>query len=179
MAALFQWSILNDLPFNIRKCSFISFTRSSTYLDFNYDIFGKILSRVNVIKDLGIFRDTDLKFDDHLDMVISKAHGFLMKNCKDIYNKNTLLHLYKTLMVSQLTYCSQIWSPYKLNRIKVLESSQHRFVRHFFFNFGTPMDWFDQNFQLKLEELSLPTISYLHTVLSNKVVFKSINVLNT
>ena len=37
------------------------------------------------------------------------------------------------------------------------------------------MDWFDHNFQPKLEELNFPTISSLHIALGNKVVFKSIN----
>lgn len=178
LTALFSWSIQNDLPFNIKKCSFISFTRSSSFVAFEYNLDGTALQRVNLIKDLGVLHDAALKFDDHLDMVNSKAHntlGFIIRNTKDFRNKETLLYLYKTLVLPHLTYCSQIWSPYTKNRIKILESSQHRFVRYFLYKFGSPMDWFDHNFQPKLEELNLPTIASLHISLSNKVVFKSLN----
>ena len=71
-------------------------------LDFNYGLEGKILSRVNVIQDLGIVHEVALKFYDHLDMVNSMAHnllGFLMRNCKDFHNKNTILDLDKTLVI--------------------------------------------------------------------------------
>ena len=98
-----------------------------------------------------------------------------MRNTKEFKNKGAILHLYKSLVVSQLTYCSQIWSPYTVNRIKILESSQHRFVRQFLYRLGKPMDWFDHNFQPKLKELKLPTIASVHEALSNKIVFKSLN----
>ena len=80
--------------FNVDKCSFITFSRSSSYIINDYIIDGASLPRVHFIKDLGILHDSSLKFDDHLDMVNSKAHntlGFIMKNTKEIKNKGVIL----------------------------------------------------------------------------------------
>ena len=100
-------AFFNDqFSMNIQKCSFITFNRSSKNLNFDYELDGKLLTRVNDMKDIGILHDTALKFGDHLDMVNSKAHNtlsYLMKNCQDFHNKNMVLHLYKTLVVSQWT----------------------------------------------------------------------------
>ena len=119
-----------------------------------------------------------MKFDDHLDMVKSEAHnilGFIMRNSKEFKNNQALMFYFNSSVVSKLTYCSQIWSPFTLNRIKIFESSQHRFVRFLLYKSGRPMDGFDHEFSPKLEELNLPTIASIHVALSNKAVFKSLN----
>ena len=176
--AIFAWSIENDLHFNLEKCSFITFSRSSTTIQFNYTLAGTELGRADTIKDLGIIHDKRLNFHSHLESVSSKAHralGFISRNTKEFGDKDTIKYLYQTLVLPHLTYCCQIWSPQVLYRKKILESAQHRFVRSFLYRFSTPMDWTDHVFQPRLAELRLPTISSRHTSLGNSFVFNTLN----
>ena len=54
---LFHWSLMNDLPFNVEKCSFITFSRSSLITEYDYVLDGTFLQRVKLIKDLGILHE--------------------------------------------------------------------------------------------------------------------------
>lgn len=178
ITALYYWSIENDLPFNIEKCCFISFSRTDPNYFLNYSVNGEPLRKVISINDLGVLHDQALNFHSHLDMVSAKAHnvlGFITRNTKEFSNINAILYLYKSLVLPLLTYCSQIWTPYTQNRIKILESAQHRFVRYISYKSGHPMSRLDHEFSARLSHLNLSTISSIHTSLDNKFVFKSLN----
>ena len=129
---VFAWACSNGLNLNIKKFNSISFTYTSQPSYYDYKINNTSLSRVYEIKDLGVILDSNLTLENHINYIVSKASktvGFIYKFSSDFRNCQTLLTLYKTLVLPLLTYCCQIWRPFKKYLIEYLESVQHRFLR--------------------------------------------------
>ena len=74
-----------------------------------------------------------LDFSLHTNIIISKAYkkiGFLKRKTKDFSNLQTLKVLYFNLVRAKLEHCSLIWDPYYINKIKILEQIQTKFLRY-------------------------------------------------
>lgn len=59
LTSFINWCIHDDLFSNINKCHIINFSKEHNYLIFNHNL-NIILTRTNVLKDLGILFDTKL-----------------------------------------------------------------------------------------------------------------------
>ena len=80
-------------------------------------------------RDLGILIASDLSWSHHYNCITSKAYRSLnLIRCSiSAYSPiSTKRYLYIYLVRSQLTYCSQIWRPYLLKDVKMLERVQRR-----------------------------------------------------
>ena len=82
-----DWIITNKLPFSINKCKVVNYSRTKTVLKFKYSI--KInnldINTNDNIIDLGITFDFKLKFDLHINSLLSNCHkllGFIFRQCK-------------------------------------------------------------------------------------------------
>lgn len=131
----------NSLTLSLDKCKVITYTRKRKFAKHSYTLCQAILSRVDVIRDLGIILDSKLKLDLHVDTIVSKAYkmyGFVMRACKSFKCVTTLLYLFKSLIRSQVEYCVPVWDPLYKKYIKVIERIQHKFLRcvNFKFNGG-------------------------------------------
>lgn len=136
---LSEWCRVNRLMLNVQKCSVISFTRSPFKVNFDYYICGKLLKRVESVKDLGVIFDSKLSFNEHALMICKKALrmlGFIFRSCKYFSNISSLLTLYKTYVRSHLEYCSSIWNPMYGKFCDKIEKVQRRFTRMIFFKFN-------------------------------------------
>ena len=92
---------------SVLKCNVVLFSRSHEVINFKYTIEDQILSRVTVIKDLGVIFDSRLTFKPHLNNVISRANRnlyFICRHTMDFRNVNSLKILYLSLVRSILTY---------------------------------------------------------------------------
>ena len=118
----------------------------------------------DVINDLGVIHDRSLNFHAYLETASSKAHrafGFIARNTKEFTSNETVLHLYKTLVVPHLTYCCKIWSLCFQEKLEILESVQYKFVRNLLYRYSTPMYWHNNYFLPHLERLKLSSIGSL------------------
>lgn len=138
----------------------MSFTRrsESTFQHFNYNINGTTLNRVQTIRDLGVIFDSKLTFEQHINIITTKAYrmlGFISRSL----NKFSQLHTYKTLYFtyvrSILEYCSPVWSPYYGTQIKSVEKVQRRFTRGIYRKFHYPGEKINLMREVRLEILSL------------------------
>ena len=80
-------------------------------------------------KDLGILITPDLKWNLHLQSVISKASrmlGFVRRSCFEVKDPRVRKSMYVTLVRSRLAYCSQVWGPQSLKLICSVERIQRR-----------------------------------------------------
>jgi hypothetical protein len=128
-----NWARTNNLLLNINKCNVVSYSRRDTIIKFNYSIENSALQRVNEFKDLGVVSDSKLTFRRHVEYVLSKSLGFVIRNGKLFDNPQTLLCLYKTYVRSTLEYASIVWSPcYKVHTWS-LEKVQRRFAKSFMY----------------------------------------------
>ena len=76
--SLVNWSRLNALDLNIGKCHIISFHKSkSQFIDQHvYKISDVKISRVNSIKDLGFYLDSNLRYSGQIDYLCSRRSKF-------------------------------------------------------------------------------------------------------
>jgi hypothetical protein len=104
----------------------------------NYQLSGYTLGRVQCKQDLGVLFDSQLTFDMHIDIIVSKAYkslGFICRHCKDFCNIYSYRLLYITLVRPLLEYCSLVWNPYYKKYEAALERVQNKFLRLIAFRF--------------------------------------------
>lgn len=128
-----DWCIRNHLVISAQKCTVISFNRKKCPITWDYQICGTLLSRVTVVKDLGVLLDTNLSFRNHFSNIIARANrnlGFIMRSTGDFSDPFTLRSLYYSLVRSTLEYACVVWSPYTNVWILRIEAIQAKFTRY-------------------------------------------------
>ena len=91
-----------SLCFNIDKCKCLHFGYNypeNTYY-FNDGTNTAVIETCKEEKDLGVTFDSALKFDEHINAIVSKANkiiGLIKRNFK-FFTKDTFLKLYKALV---------------------------------------------------------------------------------
>ena len=106
-------------------------------------------------KDLGVFIDSELKFQYHIAESIKKANqklGIIKRNFSHL-DKDSFLCLYKSLVRPHLEYCSCVWSVlFKKDAISI-ENTQRR---------ATKLVHHIQNlpYSDRLRYLGLPSLEY-------------------
>ena len=116
------------------KCGVLSVTRNLNPGYSSYHLKDDTpIKRTNAQKDLGGIITFDLKWNQHLSMVCAKANkmlGFIKRTSMDIRNEKPRLTLYKTMVQSQLSYCTLVWSPQSVSLILQVDNVQLRSTRY-------------------------------------------------
>ena len=126
--ALFLWSKILRMNFNISKCKFMSICRK-VKIDFDYSIDNNILSRVTEFNDLGITITTKLSWCENVKTVSSKAHSMVGMIKRSVgFNSpiDVKRQLYLAHVRSIIEYCSPMWSPNHVKDIIRLEQVQRQ-----------------------------------------------------
>ena len=117
---------------NAKKCKVLRVARIRSIDDRGYYLGGIKLDRVDVEKDLGILVSHNLSWDNHVDVISSKAQkmlNVLYRTCRDINDINTNKLLYIAWVRSRLEYAGVVWSPHTKRNINNLEQVQRRATR--------------------------------------------------
>lgn len=136
-----SYCLENGLFLALDKCKVISFTKKRNRVMYDYRINSNVLSRVSVIRDLGVTFDEKLIFDQHIDSVCGKAYqmlGFVLRVAKHFRSSASYLLLYKSLIRSHLEYCSTVWNPYYAVYINRLEGIQKKMIRALHYRLSLP-----------------------------------------
>lgn len=163
----YLWCSKNYLSLNVSKCSVITFSRRKSPFLHTYSIGGKAVSRVSLIKDLGVLLDNKLSFNNHVEYIANKANrswGMLRRYACEFSDPYVIRTLYLSFVRSLLEYASIVWYPYYNVHISRIESIQKRFLR--FTLRGLP--WVDPNnlppYQSRLKLISLESLEVRRTV---------------
>ena len=151
---LFQWSCIWGMDFNAKKCKVLRVARIRSIDDRDYYLGGIKLDRVNVEKDSGILVSNNLSWNNHVDVISSKAQkmlNVLHRTCKDINDIRTK----KLLYIAWVIYASVVWSPHTKRNINNLEQVQRRATR-FIKNLGRDYSEYE-----RLNKLNLLPLKYL------------------
>ena len=107
----------------------ISFKNTITNLSIKIN--GCSVNEVNEIKDLGIFFNSRLSFNEHISSVISKARQrvFLLRKCFSHTSSAILVRAFKTYVLPILEYCSPVWTPSTVTDIVRIESVLRLFTK--------------------------------------------------
>ena len=123
------WSHNNNLDFNQSKGKVLTITRKKNPLVYPYHMNSKELLRVENEKDLGVCVNGNLAWDDHINTITCKANkmlGLLKRTCPRLRNTTVRRTLYLSLVRSQLSYATEIWSPITVKLRSRVESVQRR-----------------------------------------------------
>ena len=75
--SLHEWSEVNEMEFNIKKCKLIRITKKKQPLSGNLSVNCIVLNEVDEFRDLGILTDCQLSWNQHPDRVSAKANRIL------------------------------------------------------------------------------------------------------
>jgi ribonucleases P/MRP protein subunit RPP40 len=126
---LVEWSEKWQMKFNWDKCSVIHMgNRNENY---EYTIGGNTIKNSPEENDLGIIVCESGKWSEQCKKAVKKANAVLGMIKRTIKNKtkNNILRLYKTLVRPRLEYCVQVWSPYYIKDIILVEKVQRRALK--------------------------------------------------
>lgn len=126
-----NWLKLNKLSLNITKTKAMIFhttQRQAIYPSIYLD--NTKIDFVNKFNFLGLMIDEHLTFKPHMNMIsgkISRATG-IMNKLKNIIPKQTLLHIYNSLILSHFNYGLIVWGSY-ISANSHLEKLQKKAIR--------------------------------------------------
>ena len=109
---LYEWSRNWQLKFNISKCYLLHLGKPHEFGKYMID--GTVIKACDVVKDLGVQIDKQLKFHDHTTTVAKKANrivAIIRKTFHQQFDKTTLINLYKTYVRPVIEYGNAIWGP--------------------------------------------------------------------
>ena len=133
LESIYQWSTENNMTFNSEKFECIRYGKRNDIHDttiYLSDV-GSAITPKDQINDLGVLVSSNCQFNSHLDNVVKTANklcGWILRTFKTRTPKLMVL-LWKSLVLSKLEYCSQLWSPTTKGNIQMLEMVQRSFIR--------------------------------------------------
>ena len=141
------------MPFNISKCKSLHIGRTNP--NHVYSMAGCSIEQTVEERDLGILIDNQLKFHDHVCLVIGKARRLLVLINKSFINLSPLTfpHLYKAIVRPSLEYGNIIWGPiYKVDedlieKVQRKETKLVPSISHL-------------SYEERLQRLELPSLKY-------------------
>lgn len=135
LANLNEWLKSNRLSLNLSKTHSMIFSTNRTIRDqtLSLSMNGTVIGTTKTTTFLGVYIDNALTWSTHIAHVagkISKSVGILKKASR-VLTKDTLLSLYKSLILPYLHYCNLIWgnaSNVHLQRLVVLQKRAIRII---------------------------------------------------
>jgi hypothetical protein len=124
-----RWSDLWQLNISYKKCNIIVLGNVKTSVDFVLN--GNVIQKVESLRDLGVIVSCNLKFSDHINKIVCRAHARanLIHKCFVSRDTATLVFAFTTYVRPLLEYASCVWSPQTIGLIKKVESVQRRFTK--------------------------------------------------
>ena len=126
--ALLEWSDRWLLRFNSNKCKILHIGDNNPKYDYVMNENGELvdLKSTDCEKDLGIYVDYKLKFDQHINATIRKAKNIAFLIIRNIHFKSPriMVPLFKALVRPILEYGNVVWCPYRIKDINAIEDVQ-------------------------------------------------------
>jgi hypothetical protein len=122
----YNWCIVNSMRLNINKTRFMSYSRKTNVLRYNYRLGHSVIARTSSIKDLGVFFDSKLCFHNHVDFLFSKwikLLGLIRSITSSFSSLDCLFVLYTPLVRPRLEYASVVWNSITVTDSKSLSAS--------------------------------------------------------
>lgn len=173
------WCHSNGMKLNASKCQVITFSRKQNRtLLVDYFVGDTTITRVRTVKDLGVFLDTQLLFNEHIDRITSRARsvlGLVKRFSKELKSDRAVLTLFRSLVRPILEYAAVAWSPHCPTKMKRVESVQKQFLL-WFLRHKYPLNSYPKPpYTARLNEVRLDQISHRHQVQSIMLAFDCLN----
>ena len=170
LSKLCTWSKKWLLKFHPKKCSCLTIGKKLESPSYSYDLSSHIIEQVKSIKDIGVTMDSELSFDEHINIKIDTANkivGIIRRSYRYL-NCESFLPLYKCLVRSHFDYAVSVWDPYKVKHITDIEDVQRRATKLI-------PEIKKLCYPERLKKLNLPTLAYRRIRGQMIEVYKIIN----
>ena len=97
------------------------------FVVYHYRLAENLLSYADSEKDLGINININFSFNEHCDIILSKAnqkYGMLKRTCHFVNDTKRRCILYLTIVRSQFEHCSPVWRPIGKTQLTKFENFQ-------------------------------------------------------
>ena len=132
--SIYNWAVHNNMFFNSEKFHYISF--SSSLSSNSYNVYAnpnmEIINPSDNVLDLGIFMSSNCSFEFYIQNLYKKCSnlsGWILRTFTT-RDSNTMMTLFKSLVLPRLEYGSQLWSPHLVKHIDQLERKKSKII-HF------------------------------------------------
>ena len=132
-----KWESIWLMEFHSSRCQVISITNNVKPIIGKYQVHDHILEQVNCAKYLGIYIDSKLALDTHVDAIVKKANStraFLARNiprcCREVKQM-----AYTTYIRPTVEYASPVLDPHTKRNTNKIEMVQRRCARYVTGNF--------------------------------------------
>ena len=134
---LHKWVCIWLMEFHTSKCQVISITNKVKPIIGKYQIHDHILEQVHCAKYPGIYIDSKLALDTHVDAIVKKANStraFLARNIPRCCRKVKQM-AYTTYIRPIVEYATQVWDPHTKRNTNKIEMVHRRCARYVTVNF--------------------------------------------
>ena len=152
---MIEWTDKWLIRFNSDKCKILHLGAKNPKYKYHIKQGDSITELTETIceKDLGIFVDPYLNFNEHMSTTVKKARrlsGMMMRNIST-KNKTIMVPLFKAIIRPVMEYGNAVWCPYKKKDIKKIEDVQRDYTRRIKGMYG--LDYTERLSKLKLPSL--------------------------
>ena len=133
LEAVYRWAIHNNMEFNSEKFEHLRYNpKPSTDISPEYKSdTGSLIQTKESVRDLGVIMSSSASFSEHINQRVDKLKskiGWILRTFKT-RDPLPMLTLWKTLVLCEHDYCSQLWNPDRVGDIQSLELLQRSFIR--------------------------------------------------
>ena len=131
---IYKWSEENNLSLNGEKFEHMRYGTNKggdlgpPYLTPD----GQNISEKESVRDLGVILSNNAKFEKHIAKKVKTARAmsaWILRTFTAARDEDTMLTLYKAYVRSHLEYCCQLWNPFLIKDISLIESVQQAFTK--------------------------------------------------
>ena len=130
---IYEWTKQNNMQLNDLKFELLRYGPNKALKEETQYLSptGKVIETKEVVKDLGVYMSNDCTFNKQIESIIEKAKNITSWILRTFTSRsqNTMLTLYKSLVIPILEYCSVLWNPAKIGQIQRIEEIQRSFLR--------------------------------------------------
>ena len=163
---LMDWLSTNHLKLSANKCSIQKLGNKKVIHD-DYQLQDEEITIVNLQKDLGVFVDNKLSFNQHIAKITARAASKAGRIHSSFYSRD--LSFYTTMLKSYvrpiLEYSTTSWNVEKINHAKSLERPQRRFSK-------LVTDFYDISYADRRDEIRVETLLFRRIVNDLTMVYK-------
>ena len=125
-----NWCLNNSLLINPDKTKLIVFGTKqmlSRLDDFKLSLLGKQLTPCDPVRDLGVYVDSHLSYDEHISKTVSSCVSRLcqINRANNVFDQRTPKLVINALVFSRLCYCSSVWSNTAKKNVNKLQLVQN------------------------------------------------------
>jgi len=126
-----NWSATWQLTINVVKCNAFSVGTKPDFVYPVYFINGVEIPRVDIIADLGVTIDSQLKFSPYVVAITNKAFARSDLIFRSFFTRDPaiLIRAFITYVRPLVEYCTPVWYPHSAKDIRLIESVQRRFTK--------------------------------------------------